>query len=207
MMAVTELRKPTFPASWTSVGTSTRLRLVMERPTPSLPPKFAPQVQTVPSDLRTTVPRAPPQMDTTSAPNAVKGNAKVSIPRTACALRFIGGCILSARSRISHFSFSQRRNGPGHDPAQVFDRMNKMNRIERSGAGADNMGGPCFVAALIEGRHGGRPALVPLNPVILSSQFSFQGAVEDGAIALIIAIHAISISVVKDSGLISWRPF
>src|SRR6266550_6578421 len=83
MMALMELRKPTSPGPWTSVGTSNRLTLVMERPTPSLPPKFAPHVQTVPSDLRTTVPRAPPQMDTTSAQNATKGIAKVSTPTTA----------------------------------------------------------------------------------------------------------------------------
>jgi len=33
--------------------------------------------------LRTTVPRAPPQMDTTSAQNATKGIAKTSTPTTA----------------------------------------------------------------------------------------------------------------------------
>src|SRR5260221_6944358 len=80
----------------------------MERPTPSLPPKFAPHVQTEPSDLRTTVPRAPPQMDTTSAPNAMTGNVNVSAQRIVCALSFIGADILSDQARVSHFSFSQR---------------------------------------------------------------------------------------------------
>src|ERR1041385_5841845 len=107
MMAVTELRKPAFPTSWTSIGISTRVRLDWERPTPNLPPKVAPHVQTVPSDLRTTVPRAPPQMDTTSAaPNAMTGNVNISAQRIVCALRFIGADILSDQSRISHFSLA-----------------------------------------------------------------------------------------------------
>src|ERR1700722_10449990 len=56
---------------------------------PSLPPKFAPHVQTVPSDLRMTVPRAPPQMEMTSVPRANKAKEKTSNPTAICLRYFI----------------------------------------------------------------------------------------------------------------------
>ena len=46
------------------------LPCAMLSPMPSLPLKLAPQVQTVPSDLRTVALLAPPQMETTSAAKA-----------------------------------------------------------------------------------------------------------------------------------------
>src|SRR5947209_11967143 len=54
-------------------------------PVPSLPPIFPPHVQTVPSDLRTTVPLAPPQMEITSA----AGHAETTNPKTSASIVFI----------------------------------------------------------------------------------------------------------------------
>src|SRR4051812_17757737 len=94
MIALTEFRKPASPAPCTSTGTSMRPRLVEERPMPSFPLKLAPQVQTVPSDFFTTVLRAPPQMETTSAPNPAIGIATASA---------------AMRDRVGQFMFQTTR--------------------------------------------------------------------------------------------------
>src|ERR1035438_3291834 len=60
-------------------------------PIPSLPSKFAPHVQTVPSDLRMMVPRAPPQTDTTSAPGVEEINASNRNKKRTGRKWFIGG--------------------------------------------------------------------------------------------------------------------
>src|SRR5690348_7905961 len=61
----------------TSTGTKLRTN-VDALPTPSLPPgRFAPHVHTVPSDLRTMVPLAPPQTDVTSAPDAKETSEEI----------------------------------------------------------------------------------------------------------------------------------
>src|SRR5262249_47477072 len=74
MTAFTEFRYPTFPGPCTSTGTPSRAGFVS--PMPSLPKPFTPHVQTVPSDLSTMVPRAPPQTETTSAPSATLPSPK-----------------------------------------------------------------------------------------------------------------------------------
>src|SRR4051812_17838459 len=65
-------------APCTSTGTSERPMVLLM---PSLPKPSAPHVHTVPSDLRMSVPLAPPQRETTSAETAAKGIGKVSIQR------------------------------------------------------------------------------------------------------------------------------
>src|SRR5437879_5161848 len=67
------------PGPCTSTGTSERPVVVLM---PSLPKLPAPHVHTVPSDLRITVPRAPPQMETTSAETATMGVAKANVAST-----------------------------------------------------------------------------------------------------------------------------
>jgi hypothetical protein len=47
---------------------------------PSLPKKFAPQVHTVPSDLRMIVPLAPPQIEITSALRADEASERINNP-------------------------------------------------------------------------------------------------------------------------------
>src|SRR5437016_101415 len=69
----------------TSTGTSDRPLVVLR---PSLPEKLAPHVHTVPSDLRTIVPRAPPQRETTSAACAIESD-KTSRPPATSALQKI----------------------------------------------------------------------------------------------------------------------
>src|SRR6266478_3737200 len=64
------------PGPCTSTGTSERPVVVLM---PSLPKPPLPHVQTVPSDLRMMVPRAPPQMETTSAERATRGMAKANV--------------------------------------------------------------------------------------------------------------------------------
>src|ERR1043165_6467613 len=89
MIALTEFRIPTSPGPWTSAGTRTRARLVEERPMPSLPPKLAPHVQTVPSDFFATVPRAPPRLETTSADMPDRGTASANRPKSVRVRQFI----------------------------------------------------------------------------------------------------------------------
>src|SRR4051794_25787764 len=50
---------------------------------PSLPPIFDPHVHTVPSDLRTIVPRAPPQVEMTSAADAAHKAEQNTMAETA----------------------------------------------------------------------------------------------------------------------------
>src|SRR6266567_3189471 len=91
------------PLTWTGVCAS------LVEPLPSWPKILAPQVQTVPSDFLTTVPRAPPQMETTSAQNTTTGITKISIPTTAEVRYFIGASIFYSTRLTSHqplFAFS-----------------------------------------------------------------------------------------------------
>jgi hypothetical protein len=67
--------------------------LVWPGPKPSFPLKLAPQVQTVPSDFRTMVPLAPPQIEVTSGAATANPSARKHDARMSRNLYFIGASI------------------------------------------------------------------------------------------------------------------